>query len=196
MNMKPEKKDFTLKKLKVKAGVVHIEAEAQFSEKNIVHTQKINDDFTFVPHEDMTSQLEELKYPLAKVHGLLNAQIVITASDFKATAAQKKIAEISSASALMDTSVTGIALSGSDQNRGCVITGVYDGQAINSKRIKFIGTGLGFEDKVQEAADKLIDEVYEYLYLEKRGEVEVLTDANQTIIIGAEDIEEPVEVES
>jgi len=194
--MKPEKKDFTLKKLKIKAGVVHIEAEAQFSEENTVHTQKINDDFTFVPHDDLTSQLELLKDPLARVHGLLNAEIVIKASDFKATAAQKKVAEISSASALMDTSVTGVALSGSDQNKGCVITGVYDGQAINSKRIKFIGSSLGFEDKIEGATKAIYDEVFAYLYEEKRGEVEMLVDANQTSILDAEEEKELAEIES
>ena len=57
--------------------------------------------------------------------------------------------------------------------------GIYDGQAITSRRIRFIGGSLGFEDRVDDACNQIIDETYKYLYEQKRGEVQELKDSSQ-----------------
>jgi len=183
--MTPDKKDFTLSKLRYKDGIVSIIAKAEFAEGDRIDTQKIDDDFTFEPHEDLTSPLLKLKDALASCHGHKLIETLVMSTEFKATPAQKKSVELALESELMDIKVSGISISGQDQNRGCVISGSYDGQAINSKRIKLSPTSqmtLGFEDVVNEACDLIIDEAFKYLYEQKRGEVTVLTDAAQTDI--------------
>ena len=72
MMKKPSKSDFTLKKIKIKDGV-HIEAVV----KHNAHDQVIKDNFTFVPHPDLTAQFEKLKPALATTHGLLAMETFI-----------------------------------------------------------------------------------------------------------------------
>ena len=164
MNKTPEKKDFGFKKVKIVKGQVEIEANPSFVIDGSTYSPNLKDKFPMEPHKDLINELSELKKPLAKLHGLLDVEMLIESKDFKATPAQKKAAKLHTDVKLGQINVTGISLSGKGQNEGVIITGTYGGQSINSKRIRFIGNGLGFEDEVQEACDAVVDEVYAYLY--------------------------------
>ena len=73
--------------------------------------------------------------------------------------------------------VTGIGIAGKEENKGCVISGEYitvSGQPtkICTPRIKFSESYYGFEAQLQDIANALQHEVYEYLFKGKKAELE------------------------
>lgn len=176
MNKKPEKINFNFKKVKAVGGQLNVDFAPSFAIGEEAYTCDFKLKMPMEPHEDLLNELSKLKVPLAKVHGLIDIEALTSSSEFEATPAQKKYASNHRSEKLSNVQVTGFSVSGKDSNYGCVITGTYNGQAINSKRIKFVGNGLGFEDEVLESVTKVIDETYEYLYMDKIANPEDIED--------------------
>jgi hypothetical protein len=122
------------------------------------------------PHPDFLKTLEELKPMLAQASGLTR---VISAMK-KLQGSESKVAlevlagdlEQIEQEILADLTVTGISLSGQEDNEGVIITGVYDNGsaklAKNSPRITFNRDIYGFEEDLQELCDTLVEETRKY----------------------------------
>lgn len=73
--------------------------------------------------------------------------------------------------------VTGIGIAGKEENKGCVLIADYatiSGQPtkIASPRIKFLEQYYGFEGQLQDIANAIEHEVFEYLFNGKKAELE------------------------
>lgn len=183
MNKTPNKDQFDLKQVKVKDGVVEFKAALELVEGNETFRPELNDKYPIVPHKDLTDALMKMREYLAICHGLLSLNTVVKAVEFKLTNKQLEFVDKWREGMIFDINVTGISLSGQDGNRGVVITGTYDGQAINSKRIKFSGTSYGFEEELEGHCKTVIEETYEFVFNGKKAQLDIF------------DSEEPKETE-
>jgi|GEM_PF-5481916 hypothetical protein len=128
------------------------------------------------PHLDLVNELNKLKKPLAMQHGLLDVEAVVNAREFHAHANQVEFARRYTEAKIGMVNITGIALFGTEINRGCKIIGTYNGQAINSDNLLFdsaaANVAIGLSEKDLEViCDNIIDETYEYYYNMKVGEL-------------------------
>jgi len=174
MNKKPNKDQFDLKQVKVKDGVVEFKASLELVDGVESFRPELNDKYPIVPHPDLTNALEEMREYLAICHGITSLHSVVLTPEFKLTNKQLDFVDKWKEGMLFDVSVTGIALSGQDGNRGVIITGIYDGQAINSKRIKFTGTSYGFEEELEGHVATVINETYEFVFNGKKAQLDML----------------------
>jgi hypothetical protein len=142
-----------LKKAKTnKAGGLYVEysVEHVIGDEVFESTVKRNEDIP--PHPDLTSIFEELKPMLTKVF------------EYKKDKANVK--------------VIGISFSGSDDTAGAVITGTFKtsgGQkvALNTPRLRYNVTTYGYEEQLEAIHERLEQEVKEYLFEEKKAQLEI-----------------------
>jgi hypothetical protein len=173
MKKVPKKEQFLLKQVKVKSGVVEFKATLEYADGQDVIRPELNDKYPVEPHPHMIEALNKLKRPLAKVHGLIDLELIVDQKDFAATPAQQIYAANHTQDKLAKVTITGVAISGEDKNRGIVITGIFDGQAINSKRLKFTGKKYGFEDELEEIVDEIEEEVFEFAFRGKKAQLDL-----------------------
>jgi len=183
---KPQRKDFTLEKVKsVKGGGLEINYEVEDVIGQEAYHDKDQKKSTKVPHPDLTGQLRLLVPMLARVYHFTFIREIVNTPEFKATKDQARLAERAVQGIIEKITVTGVSISGQDENKGIIITGTFNGDqlnvkmAINSHRIKFNSTVYGFEDGLEEIITKLTDEVYEYLFEGKQAQLEMFTGAEQ-----------------
>lgn len=169
---RPLLENFGLKQVKVIDGGVKVTASPEFTEGASVYKTKMADEWPITPSPDLTDLFLQLKSPLAKCHGLLDFETIMKSSEFKATKDQLKWCEKMIDSKMSDTKVTGISISGQDGNRGVIITGIYDGQSINSKKLKFSATTYGFEEDLESITNQIIEETFKYVYDGKKAQLE------------------------
>ena len=79
------------------------------------------------------------------------------------------------------TTVTGVHLSGQDQNRGVIITGKIQcengsSNAVNSPRLRFSSEVFGFEEELESEIDHIEDELYLYLHENKKAQLEAFAE--------------------
>lgn len=173
MKQIPKEESVEWKKVKSNKGVLTYVADVSFVEGGDTVKVSMNDTYPLEPHPDLTDALLRLKRPLAVMHGLIDLEILVDSKDFGATADQLEIASNHTVEKLEKIKVTGVALSGKDKNRGVVITGTYDGQAINSRNIKYSGTKFGFEADLEDIVDSICDETYAFVFKGKRAQQEM-----------------------
>jgi len=124
----------------------------------------------------------KLTQMLAQVHGLTDGNKIIEAPLFEATGAQKQVLKEFYEAKLERVRVTGVKLTGSEKNLGALITGTFDGMSINTRPIKFSGTTYGFEEMLELICSTMIDEVYQFVFENKKAVLEIAFE-------NAEDIE-------
>lgn len=182
-SMKPKKESFKLSKVKlVKDGGLdcHFEVEEVLGQE--VYTEKYHTESSKDLHPDLASCFNGLKPILARIYHLSFFRDMMQNKDFKATAAQSKYAEKLYQEILAKIAVTGIALSGQDQNEGVIITGTFTADtnqkmAINSHRIRFTDTKYGFEGDLELTVDEIKEEVYSFLFENKRAQLSLFDQA-------------------
>jgi hypothetical protein len=184
---KPLRKQFTLEKVKsVKGGGLEISYEVEDVIGQETYHDKDNKKSTKVPHPDLTSQLNLLVPMLARIYHFTFIRDVISNAEFKAKPEQSRFAEKALQEIMERIKVTGVAVSGQDENKGIIITGTFNGDqlnmkmAINSHRIKFNSITYGFEDGLEEIITKLTDEVFEYLFGGKQAQLEIFHESDQS----------------
>lgn len=121
-------------------------------------------------HPDFTKKLESLKPMLAQACGLTR----VIHSMKNLTSSESKVAlevlagdlEQIEQEILNDLTVTGIALSGQEDNEGVIITGMYNNGntniAKNTPRITFNRDTYGFEEELMSLCDELVEETRKY----------------------------------
>lgn len=175
MHKIPSQDNVDLKQVKIIGGAVVFKAIATFTEGEEVFNNTIDDKYVFPPHPDLVNAIEQLQKPLATMCGLVDAETMIRSKEFGASKSQLQALDRYLLEKLADIRVTGISLSGDDDNRGLIITGAYKGQAINSRRTLFTSE-IPFDDDLQALVATIEDETYAYVYQGKKASLDLLED--------------------
>jgi hypothetical protein len=174
MHKIPKQSNFHLGQIKLKADdtviVIGVVVETDGEE---VYENKLSDTYVFPPHKDFKDAIEKLKPTLARLSGLTDIATVIESKEFRATKQQLEAWNSYRVIKLYDVVVTGVSISGDRDDPQVVITGHYQGQAINTKRRK-ITSDLDFTDELKQMVDDIIDETYKYAFTAKRAKLEPL----------------------
>ena len=115
---------------------------------------------------------------MARVYHLSFFRSLLETPDFKATKKQQELAENAFSEVLAKLDVTGVSLSGKDDNVGVVLTGTFTADsnqkmAINSHRMKFKDERYGFEEEMETIIGDIEREVYAFLFKNKRAQLEL-----------------------
>lgn len=176
---KPKKENFSFDKVKLlKDGGLDVKFDTEEAEKNEVYRDKNHIESSRDVHPDLREKFDELKIIVARVFHLTFFSVLVENKFFNADKGQKKIAQKMEDELLKKIDVTGISLSGSDKNKGVVITATITADtnqkmAINTHRMNFSGTKYGFEEQLEQIVDEIRGKVYEFLFNNKRQQLEL-----------------------
>lgn len=171
MNGKPKRQHFHMTQIKWLNGVVEFKATLDLIDGQETYKPKLHDSYPIQPSPHMTDILDQMKNPLATTHGLLDVENVVHQKEFNGQEFQKKLAVKHTTEKLKDINVSGCIISGEDKRRGVKITGTNRGLAINSPKLLFVGTKYGFEKDLEDLADALEDELYEFVFNGKKAQL-------------------------
>lgn len=175
----PSEKAFALSKVKVISGGgldVHFEVEEACGAE--VYRENYHLSSSKEIHPDLKKLFDQLKPIMARVYHLSFFRSLIETPDFKATKKQQELAEEAFKEVLAKLDVTGISLSGKDNNVGVVLTGTFKADsnqkmAINSHRMRFADERYGFEEEMERIIGEIESEVYQFLFKGKKCQMEL-----------------------
>lgn len=175
--MKSSKEKFSLNKVKLtKDGGAAVSYEVEEVMGNESYRETYNVESSKDVHPDLRTAVNELKDVMV---ALLNFNVVpnalkdVTDNDIR-TKIDNAVDVIGSR-----IIITGILMSGVDDNVGVIITAKMkvDGSncevAINSCRIKLGDSTYGFEEALQNSVAKIEEEVYSFLFENKKAQLEL-----------------------
>lgn len=176
---KPSKDAFALSKAKMIPGGgldVHFVVEEACGAE--IYKEDYHISSTKDIHPDLGNLFKKLSPIMARIYHLSFFRSLLETPEFKATSAQKKQAEKAFEEVLNKLSVTGISLSGKDENVGVVITAAFTADsnqkmAINSHRVKFKEERYGFEEDMEKIIGEIELEVYAFLFENKKAQLEL-----------------------
>lgn len=179
MMFKIDRSSFELKKVKLlPSGGVYAECKMTAHVDGSLH--EIDEKVTnpIVPHPDLENAIRSLKNELLTSCGFRGLMVVVNAEEFKASGAQKEAAAEFWNILEGKAHVTGVHFSGEEENAGVIISGKIAAEngsniALNSPRMRFSSDVFGFEEHLEGMAEKIKDEVYSYLFENKKGQLEL-----------------------
>lgn len=129
-------------------------------------------------HPDLQNLFKKLRPIMANLFNVDSCKTLAAKKEFAATDEQKQLADEFANDAATKIEMRGVSFSGTDENRGVVLTGLFEfangmKAAINSPRIKFANESFGFEIELEEICTKIEKEVYEFLFENKRAQLEL-----------------------
>lgn len=165
-------------KVKTKGQGLEIDFEVQENTGVEVYhdIKKIKSDKT--PHPDLTAILRVFRGHVAEVFYFAQFRELISSNVFLPNEEQVKILRAKYEDLESKITVTGIGVSGKEDNRGLIILAKLKTEtghevAINTQRIKFDGTKYGFEEDLETLVVDLESEVYEYVVNNKQAQLEM-----------------------
>lgn len=177
MQTKPQLKDLNLQKVKLepKGGLqaVYQLTEVVKGEPTITDYQvNVARDI----HPDMQKLFRDLRAIVGRVFGLTSFLTITDGKELGLTDAKKGIVRAYAEGLLQKIDVRGLSWSGSDENAGIIITSVYETPnglktCINTPRIKIAQNSFGFEEELEQIADAIKQEVYEFLFNGKQAQL-------------------------
>ena len=176
-NSIPTEKDFNLSKVKLlpNGGIKTtyqitqvIENESCLVDRNETSNREI--------HPDLRNLFEELRIIVARVFGITSFLSLCESKEMAMTAKQKALAEALAAEQKSKIDVRGIALSGTEDNVGVVITSVLETPnglktCINTPRIKVSTISFGFEEELEQIIADIKTELYAFLFKGKQAQM-------------------------
>lgn len=178
----PSEKNFSLSKVKlVKNGGIDVHYEVTETIGNESYTNKYHVESAKDIHPDLRKLFNRMRPIMARLFNITSFLTLVETEDFKATKKQKQDARNFADEATGNIEVRGVSFSGSDDNVGVVLTGLFtfsNGQkaAINSPRLKFDLFTFGFEDELEEICEDIETEVYAFLFKGKKAQLELFGD--------------------
>jgi len=181
-----ERNQFELQKIKVLKGAGGVTIDFKVIGGDSIPTINHSVENPQFPHPDMLNAIESLKDILIKAVGkeTVHSERLIAGYKglFKSEANYKELEEAFEdhiTGEKTKITVTGIAVSGFDSNKGAIITGTYlckNGSkiAVNSPRIRFEGETMGFEGILSEICLKIQEEAYLYTFKDKQAQQEII----------------------
>lgn len=182
----PDEKAFALSKVKtISDGGLDVHFEIEEACGAEIYRENYHLCSTKEIHPDLQKLFDKLKPIMARVYHLSFFRSLLETPDFKATKKQCKLAELAFSGVLKKLNVTGISLSGKDDNVGIVLTGTFTADsnqkmAINSHRMKFKDSRYGFEEEMEEIIGEIEFEVYAFLFKGKKAQLELFQDDTET----------------
>ena len=179
---KPKLEDFALISVKLlNDGGIKIHYKSEDSDGTSIFIEDSTSEITKVPHPDLVTKINAAVSYLARVWSQTVFQTIVNEKAFQATKPQKELAKKAVHALIEQISVTGVALSGKNDNKGVIITGKKTADsgmvmAMNSHRIKFGIDSWGFEAELEDLCEIIEKEVYLYLYDGKAAQQEMFTD--------------------
>lgn len=175
---------FCLKKVKTKGQGLEVNFEVEETAGAEVYHDAKTVKSDKVPHADLTSYLAVLRGYVAKVFYFSELNKIAQSKTFMADEKQISYLENSYNALVTKITVTGVALSGQEDNKGIIITAKLKtdtGQevAINTQRIKYNGTTYGFEENIEDLMTDLEGEVFEYVINGKQAQLEMAFDEDE-----------------
>lgn len=178
----PSENAFALSKVKMisEGGLdVHFEVEEVCGAE--VYREHYHIESSKEIHPDLRKLFDKLRPILARVYHLSFFRTLMDTPEFKATKKQRELAEEEFSGIISKLNVTGVSLSGKDDNVGVVLTGTFTADsnqkmAINSHRMKFKDTRYGFEEEMEETVGQIESEVYQFLFKSKKAQLEIFPD--------------------
>lgn len=173
----PSEKAFNLCKVKVVSGGG---LDVTFEVEEVIGAEVYRENYHLASskeiHPDLQKLFDRLKPIMARVYHLSFFRSLLKTPDFKATKKQKELAEEAFKEVIAKLTVTGVALSGKDDNVGVILTGTFTADsnqkmAINSHRMKFSNTRYGFEEEMEEIIGEIEREVYAFLFKNKKAQL-------------------------
>jgi len=166
--------NFTLKKAKVSTQKVEIEFEERFVADDNPHIRKHIIKSDIMPHPDLTNKINDLKGYLAKAYHY--EKLYNAGRKLKKTEDENFTNEY--LDILNQIEVMGISIGGNDNLRGVVISGKMESNngakvAMNTPRIVFESEKLGYESEVEEKIIDISEEIYAYLFENKKANKEL-----------------------
>jgi len=180
-------KAFSLAKVKkLKGGGLDVHYEVAENNGSETYNNKYHVENVREVHPDMTKLFDDLKPIVAQVFGMLDFKSTANELTIKGRAEQsgtrssmiKEHFDALEAEILSRIDVTGIVLSGADNNVGAIIKATYKTPnnmvaALNTPRLKFDMTYFGFEGDLEKTAHLIEVEVFEYLFKGKQAQLEL-----------------------
>ena len=174
------RENFSLSKLKLSKGggiesVTIIEMNIDGSFMEIERSQKT----PVVPHPDLENTVRGLKEKLLISARYMSVFSAINKPGFNPRKDQKEEIQKLKDILMEKTTVTGIHVSGQDQNEGVIITGKIQAEngsniAVNSPRIRFSAATFGFEEDLEAEVAVLERELFLYLHEDKKAQLEIM----------------------
>jgi pantothenate synthetase len=175
----PLKENFQVKKIKLpNAGGMDIEfditevigAESYQSSQSHKSSKE--------PHPDLSENFEKMAPMVAQVFGFTIPREVVFKKEFDSNISQKEYISRAVDELTANIRITGISISGKDDNIGVVISSSYavDNKqrvALNTPRIMLNGSSRGFEEKLRELIESIKNEAYEFVFNRKVANPEI-----------------------
>lgn len=164
---KPELKNFHLMKVKMTPQGADVHFTVDTMEDGEVFNETGSETSTREPSRDLTVHLETMRPFVAQVFGYTKVRELIKSLSLPAKSTKELEQTVQS---LIDCiKVTGISVSGMDENKGAIITAkltVASGQvvAINTPRITFGSTTYGFEEVLGKLCSAVEEESYQFVF--------------------------------
>jgi len=175
----PTKENFTAKKIKIgSAGGLEIDYDLTEVIGGESYQSSQNQKSSKEPHPDLAENLFKMAPMVAQIFGFTLAREVVFKKEFDANISQKEYISKAVDELTENIKVTGVSISGKEDNIGVVITCSYavDNRqrvALNTPRIMLKGTSRGFEEKLGELIESLKDEAYEFVFNRKVANPEI-----------------------
>ena len=175
----PTEKAFALSKVKtLKDGGLDVHYEVTETVGNESYTNKYHVESAKDIHPDLRNCFDRLRPIMGRIFNITSFLSMVETSDFKATKKQSELSRDFADEMLKNIEVRGVALSGQDDNVGCVLTGLFtvsnsQKTAINSPRMKFNTETFGFEEELEEIICDIENEVYAFLFKGKKAQLEL-----------------------
>lgn len=189
----PSESAFALSKVKIiPSGGLDLHFEVEEACGAEVYTENYHLVSTKGIHPDLQNLFDKLKPIMARVYHLTFFRTLMDVPDFKATKKQKELAEKAYEEIESKLKITGLSLSGKDDNVGVVLTATFTADsnqkmAINSHRMRFADERYGFEEEMERIIGEIESEVYQFLFKGKKCQMELFEN---------EDFDEETEKES
>lgn len=175
----PSEKSFSLSKVKiVKDGGLDVHYEVMETVGNEIYINKYHVESVKDVHPDLRKLFKRMRPIMARLFNVTSFLSMVETDEFKATKKQKDLAREFGDEATQNIEVRAVSYSGSGDNVGVVLTGLFtfsNGQkaAINSPRLKFDIFSFGFEDELEEICQEVEKEVYAFLFKNKHAQLEL-----------------------
>ena len=173
----PSESAFALNKVKViPGGGLDVTFEVEETCGAEIYRENYHLSSTKEIHPDLKKLFDRLKQIMARVYHLSFFRSLMETPEFKATKNQRELAENAFTEVLERLNVTGVSLSGKDENVGVVLTGTFTADsnqkiAINSHRMKFSDIRYGFEEEMESIIGDIKSEVYAFLFKNKKAQL-------------------------
>ena len=181
---KIDEKNFFLSKVKIDPKKSGLEANYQINtvvenDPSIIDRQESCDRAI---HPDLQGLFKDLRNIVARVFGITSFLTLIESDDMKLPESKRAIARGYANELVNKIEVRGVNWSGQDENRGVIITAVFETSnglktCINTPRIKLSTISFGFEEELEKITDAIKGEVYKYLFEGKQAQLSLFGDA-------------------